>query len=303
MSRLALALTPLALALAASAAEPRAPGRVEVVVLGGAEAPVGAPPSAVDAEAEVHVVVDLTPSMAREGDEENAPLAAARGGAAELIRALPEGTRPTVHALGVVSGSDCPLPASASFPDQEAALGFLRSVQPRAEASLAGALEELAAQVEPPARVVAFSDLEPGCGGDLCAAVRALDEAGLSLDLVALSDRPLPACLGEGRAAPTPESVARPPERHPEFRVRAWPLEEEGGEGVAVAGFSHVGVPAGSRVVVWIDLDEPVQLGPLEVGEGETLRIEILEFPALGVREAYVRGERFAARGRVEAAP
>lgn len=298
-------LAALALALLGAETGSESPARIELEVLAGMPAIPAALP--VPAAGGVHVVVDLTPSLAEERRQGSDSLAASRAAAERFLTRLPQSRPVTLHALGIVSGSACAASAPALFPSGAAAAGFVRTAQPRGESSLAAALEALAAQLVEEqrggARVVAIGDLDAGCGGDLCAAVRALDSAGADLDLVLLGGEPAPACLAGPRGAPAPVASAEPSASAPAFRVEPWPPLEGGPGADGVAGQRNVLVRGTGQLAVAIGGPEPLYVGPLQPRPGETVRLRILEFPALDVREVWVGGERFGERGRVESTP
>ena len=281
------------------------PTRVQVEVLGGApEIPASLP---APRPGGLHVVVDLTPSLAEREQQGTDWLTASRASARRLLERLPQDRPVTLHALGVVSGSSCAGPAPAEFPNGDAASGFVRAAQPRSEGSLALALDAIArtllAEGRAGARVVAIGDLDASCGGDVCAAARALDRAGAELDLVLLGGGSAPACLARERGAPAPVAAAVPRAASPPFRVEPWPSVEGAPGADGVAGRRDVLVRGTGQIAVLLSEPEPLYVGPLQPRPGETLQLRVLDFPALDVREVWLGGERFGERGRVGPSP
>jgi hypothetical protein len=281
------------------------PARVQVEVLAGAPAMPAVLPAL--APGDVHVVIDLTPSLAEQKRQGTDLLEASRAAADRLLRQLPQDRPVTLHALGVRSGSQCAGSAPAVFPSGAAAAGFVRTAQPRGEGSLATALEGVAgtlvAEQRGGARVVAIGALDSSCGGDLCAAARAIDAAGAELDLVLLGGGSAPACLAGERSAPLSVAAAVPKPREPRFRVEPWPAVEGGTGADGVAGRQDVLVRGTGQVAVLLSEPEDLYVGPLQPRPGATLHLRVLSFPALGVREVWLGGQRFAERGRIGPSP
>ncbi|MDH3686841.1 MAG: hypothetical protein OEP95_11485, partial [Myxococcales bacterium] len=144
---------------------------------------------------------------------------------------------------------------------------------------------------------------DEGCGGDLCAAVRAIDSAGAKLDLVLLGNRSAPACLRGIRGAPAPVAGAVPATTAPPFRVEPSPPVAGAAGASGVAGRQDVLVRGTGEIAVVLSDPESLYVGPLKPRPGETLRLRVLDFPSLGVREIWLGGERFGERGRVGATP
>jgi hypothetical protein len=131
-------------------------------------------------------------------------------------------------------------------------------------------------------RLVAISDLDASCGkGNLCDAAAALASAGANLDLVVIGDAPIPACLGQvgGDAEPPHLMAAAPAPTRATFRIIG---EAPGDEAplpvVGRVGDAAVKVPPG-RVRVGVDLEPPVEVGPVDLAPNASLRIRILELP------------------------
>jgi hypothetical protein len=281
------------------------PSRVQVEVLAGAPGIPEALP--VLAPGGIHIIVDLTPSLAEQKQQGTDWLSASRAAAERLLRRLPRDEPVTVHALGVVSGSACAASVSAEFPNGGAAAGFVRTAQPRGEGSLAHAIEAVAATLLAERRggghVVAIGDLDASCGGDICAAARAIDAAGAELDLVLLGNRSAPSCLRGDRGAAVPVAEAAPRPTAPAFRVEAWPSVPDGTGANGVAGRQDVLVRGTGEIAVVLSEPESLYVGPLQPRPGETLHLRVLDFPALGVREIWLGDERFGERGRVGSMP
>lgn len=285
MRRAAILLVGCAL-LACAAPEPPLPGAVRVDVIPAAplpEVPPRTPP--------IHLVLDLTSSMGFNRTEGVTHLQAARHAAGRFLRALPPDAEVALHALGTAAGSGCTdavsVEAPSGAPPGAGLARIAEGLPSRSEGSLEGALEALAARLggEAPragARVLAISDLDRSCpGGDLCEAAAALFSAGADLDLVVIGGAAAPACLagiGSDREPPLVAGGART-HREPTFRV----TRDDGRAGApalaaGAAGAGAVQVAPG-RIRVRIELDPPVEVGPLGLAPGGSLRIRLLEVP------------------------
>ncbi len=131
-------------------------------------------------------------------------------------------------------------------------------------------------------RLIAVSDLDDSCaGGDLCKAAAALASAGADLDLVVIGEAPVPACLSEigGDVEPPLFAAAATAPIRATFQV----IGEEQGEEVSLSAAGVVGggavKVAPGRIRVGVDLDPPVEVGPLHLAPNASLRIRILEVP------------------------
>jgi hypothetical protein len=178
-----------------------------------------------------------------------------------------------------------PIARSESAATRVEMAATLASLEHGGEGSVALALAYMADAIRirgEPTRVVAFTDLAEACGGDLCAGIADLEAVGASLDLVVIGDAAIPACVAASERAPGPGDL--PPTvgaRHPTFRV----LRAEGGGEVVegVVGDPPVEVVA-EPVLVIVDLDPPLQLGPVRLTPDALTRLEILDFPQLQPR-------------------
>jgi hypothetical protein len=172
-----------------------------------------------------------------------------------------------------------------------ASLAALAEVRAGAEGSIAGALARLAEDLRArgrtrDARVVLFTDLEPGCGAeDLCAAARTLVDSGAWLDVVAIGPAPAPRCLDE----------LRPSETEPGALVRAltrpsasWSLAQPGSDPVLSgrAGEGPREVLAGEWQVA-VALDRPLEIAAVPVLPARTTRLRVLDFPGAAPRFAW----------------
>lgn len=280
-ARTLAALAALALAACASptpAPKASTPARVAVdVARGGTGAPLPPP--------RIALVVDATSSMRAPAASGVSRLAAAQTRAVEILETAPPEARLSVDAFGPGDGEACREPislAAAGAGDRQGAVDAVRELSPGGEASLADALVAVGrglqgSGVADGARVVALTDLDDRCGGDLCAAVKALVDSGASLDLVVLGERPTPSCVltaeptaGGGRPG-SPGAVSPAPG----FRV----LPAGGAPVSGVAGGDPVTVAAGGARIE-VALDPPLALGPLPLAPGSLLRVRVLDFPA-----------------------
>jgi len=224
--------------------------------------------------------------------------------AARYLAALPEPTPVSLRVLGLTSGTACgtavPIVGGSGAPAVVSLERGLPTLPPsRGESSLAATLEDARRSLSRSdsragGRVVVLSDFEPDCGGDLCAAARGLVEAGIELEVVALGETPAPACLAQLASDALPPALARVsrPDK-PGFRVER-PPRPQAGFGSTLIGIGRVGgqsvtVPAG-RVVVTVELEPPVTVGPLDLVPGQEATIRVLDFPSLElpVREVWV---------------
>jgi hypothetical protein len=276
--------------LACTAVATQQPAAVRVDV-------VRAPPAVLDWDPAVpppiHVLVDVTSSMQTASTEGVTHLRAARHAAGRFLRSLSPDADVTLHVLGAAIGSTCThaVPVKAP-PDSPAGVGLARiagALPSRSEGSLAGALEAIARRIRSEekervgVRVLAISDLDGSCGErDLCDAAAALSSAGADLDLVVMGEAPVPVCLeriGGDQEPPLLAASPIPPNRAA-FRVTR---EEEPGQApppaVGMVGGAALKVAPG-RVRIRVDLDPPVDVGPVELAPNASLRIRILEVSA-----------------------
>lgn len=262
------------LALLACAGPPPPPGAIEVEVLpGGVRAPAADP----GRPRPLVVVLDATRSMAGGEPGRPTPFDVAREAARAVVAAAAGGVPLDVRLLGGSGAGTCG-PASRL----EGSEG-LAALAPGGEASLAVALggiarEAQAAPLDPAPRIVVLSDLGGECGGDLCEAAARVVEAGAELAVIAVGDRPPPACL---------RSIDVDPARAPEWAI---PPDPRGADFVALDVSSGVILARGSvgggpvpvpprAVLLRLDLDPPLRLGPVLVEPGTLTRVRILDFP------------------------
>ncbi len=272
-SRLAFGVG-LAAAALACAGPPPPPGGLLVEVLAGDVRP---PPVDGSRPRPLVIVLDATHSMAAADRERPSPFAAAREAARAIAAAAGEDAPLEVLLLGGDGAGTC---GPARWLDGPNALGDL---QPGGEASLAVALGGLARRVpsgpgDPAPRVIVLSDLRGECGGDTCAAAARLVDAGAELTVLALGDDPPPQCLG---AVDVDRSRsldwAIPPDRSGTPFVA---LDVSSG---VVLGRGAVGGPPvrlpPRAVLLRLDLDPALRLGPVLVEPGLLTRVRILDFP------------------------
>lgn len=264
--------------------------RLAVEVWNGFALPPGVAPPPPE---RVEILVDVTSSMREPTAAGPSRAAAARAAAATLVRALPADTEVGIHSLGIAAGEGCgpafrvsQLAAGASRSGLLARIGDLR---PAGESSLAGALNGLrvflaAHGALARSRVVVLTDLGRECGGDPCQAVSALVAGGSRVEVVVLGERSAPACLSDFNA-----QVSWDPGEGshyylaPTFRVMApgaTPTAEPVLIAMGRADGSPIAVRHGAAQLV-VELDPPLEIGPLELAPGATGRLRILDFPAL----------------------
>jgi len=275
---LGLAVAGLFVACATPPPSPPEPARVEVVVARGIAEPALPP-------ARVALVLDAGRSMAASASANATRLDAAAQRARQLIAGVAANARVSVHAVGASGSQACSAPVELVAPGPAAAAhaGRLDDLAPGGEADLAGALARVgeglrSAGTLDGARFVVLTDLEGGCGGDLCAALGGLAEGGASVDLVVLGGRPTPACVSTVAAPARPVPAALAPEP-PGFAVST-----RGVDGAApattrgTAGSGPVAAAPGSATLR-IDLDPPLDIGPLTLEPGSLTRVRVIDFP------------------------
>jgi hypothetical protein len=271
-------------------AEPAAPAHVSLESYLGMPAPAAratGPPRRFD------ILVDLTESMGRAGADGISRASRASSQASDLLLSLPQGTEITLRAQGHRAEASCALPerlAGPAIPTLRMPLAQqLEGLKPRSEGSLAAALAQTRLELERDeavqrTSVVLFSDLESRCGGDICAEAEALVEEGARLEIVALGEAPLPACLEEFQASrwnprrQAPRSATAPPR----FVIHANASRGEGLDPTPLArgraGEGPVDVPAGLITMV-VELDPPETIGPFRVEPGGTAHVRLLDYP------------------------
>jgi len=237
--------------------------------------------------APVVLLLDATRSMLAPTPEGLTYYAAAQHAATRFANDLPSQRAMWLYALGSSDSPDCQPVFRGSRAPTAAARGPLveeiASVRPQGEGGLAKALdtvrEELwRADALMGARVVVFSDLVPGCGGDICAAATKLLAGGARLDVVAIGEAQAPACLRE----PTGLSESLPPpatgDRPVHYRLEV-AKPEPMVVGCSEAGGLPIAAPAGRGAVV-VELDPPLRVEAY-FAPGHRHVLQVLDFPAL----------------------
>jgi hypothetical protein len=253
----------------------------------------------------VHLLLDATSSMEEASSEGVTHLRAARHATARFLRSLPPDADVTLHVLGTAIGAVCtdavPVKAPPDAPPGEGLARIAGALPSRSEGSLASALESIARRIRGEeegrlgVRVVAISDLDGSCAErDLCHAAEALSSAGADLDLVVIGEALVPPCLGAvGGDEEPPLFAAAPVAPAPvTFRVtREETRVETPPPAVGAVGGSAVQVAPG-RIRITVDLDPPVEVGPVDLAPNGFLRIRILEVAASDSRsfEVFVDG-------------
>jgi hypothetical protein len=236
----------------------------------------------------VELIVDATHSMSAREVGRVSRLDAARAKATELLQSLPAGTQAALHTLGAAPDAECsaleqrvPRVAAGDASLTQA----LRELAPAGEGSLARAVADLAAGLQQSgrardSRLVLITDLDPSCGGDLCAAVENLVAGGAWLDVVVLGGAPAPACLsGLLPSSEQPGALVRAMTRP----APAWSLLPLGGAPgtralTGTAGPQAIEAPAGDWFVLF-ELERPLSFGPVPVASGSLTRVRVLNFP------------------------
>jgi hypothetical protein len=282
----------LALALAVGAgfgcASERAPtgelARVSVEMLRGFSPDDVAPH---ETTAPVVLLLDATRSMLAPTRQGATHFAAAQRAAARFASGLPGQGALWLYALGSAAAPDCQSVLRGSRAPTAAARGPLveeiLALRPQGEGGLAAALDSVREELERAdalmgARVVVFSDLQPACGGDVCAEAAKLIAGGARLDVVAIGEGQAPACLREpsglAESLPPPATVARPVH----YRLEVAKPEP------MVIGCSEVGglpiAASGGRATVVVELDPPLRVEATLV-PGHRHVLQVIDFPAL----------------------
>lgn len=249
------------------------PAHVAVEVLSGA--PVAPPPPPAAA-----IVIDASASMGAPAASGISRLAAAQTRAREVVASLSPASNVMIDVVGGAGSDACAAPVR--LPPLAAGVGAtsaaLAKLSPGGDAAFAAALRSAAQSLAAKAdggRIVAFTDLEDDCGGDLCAAISEVVAAGASLDLVVLADRPTPSCVVKASASvPATLGVAQPASP-----VRFEIVPVAGSAIGAASGGPPVRVAAGPVRIV-IALTPPLEIGPVTLTPGALVRVRVLDFPA-----------------------
>lgn len=269
-------------ALTPTAPEAPAPARVAIEVHSGFAERLE------DRAPRVEMLVDVTTSMQARSGSGPSHVESALDEAESLLQSLPEGSEITLRALGHRS-QQCDagerLIGLAIPTDRGSFAHRLRGLEPRAEGSLAAALEDIGRDLEGRrralrgTRVVVFTDLDDSCGGDLCEAARSVVGAGGWLEVMTVGEAALPTCLAElgpdsGGDGPVPDWLNPPApafvveSRHDDALVTI--AGRPGKKGVEVSP---------GLITVRIDLDPPEDVGPFRLGPGELALVRLLDFP------------------------
>ena len=275
--------------LACVAPEPPVPASVRVDV-------VRAPSPVLDWDQStpppIHLLLDVTSSMQESSSDGITYIQAARQAAERFLYSLSPDVHVTLHVLGTAIGFGCtpavPVKATPDSSPGEGLAPIARALPSRSEGSLASALQEIARRIRSGeqgrvgVRLVVISDLDDSCGqGSLCDAAAAVASAGADLDLVVIGDAPVPTCLAQvgGDEEPPFFKTAPASPTGVTFRVIGEATGEEAPLPlVGRVGDAAVKVPPG-RIRVGVDLDPPVEVGPVDVAPNASLRIRVLELP------------------------
>lgn len=244
----------------------------------------------------VELLLDVTLSMRASTPGGPSRHQAAREAAAQLVARLPPRASIGVGVLGLSRRGGCS-EATRVASGQVSQVGDaltrrLRGVEPGGEGSVADSLQDFArvrGLESEELRVVVLTDLDDACGGDLCAAAAALVETGAKLELVLFGDTNAPACLAElsPPSVPFAASLPRPPPLR--FRVHWAHSGSETTGGLLARGTADgrpVDLAAGLAVVV-VEMEPPLQVGPMLLAPDTRTYLRLLDFPTLepSVRE------------------
>lgn len=232
----------------------------------------------------VALLVDSTGSMARGTGQGPSRLRATRTATERFSESLQPGSELELFVLGNDSRASCDRLATRYDGDREELVERIGGLRARGKGSLAAALDRIASLEEGGfERVVAFTALDDGCGGDLCQAAEKLAARGARLDLVLIGSVEAPPCIAEVRgrhldAMPVPWQRGAPVAFHvestsPEPAVMA----------CSEAGGLPVQVPKGSAAVV-VKLDPPLRV-KRRFRPGTRWVLQVLDFPGLDPQE------------------
>jgi von Willebrand factor type A domain len=269
---------------ASDAAAPSDVARVSVEVLRGFSPDDVAPR---ESTAPVVMLLDATRSMSEPTRKGASHWLAAQRAAARFANDLPSQRAIWLYELGAADARDCQNVYRGSRAANAAARGPLleeiRAVRPQGEGALAQALETVRDELWRGdtllgARVIVFSDFVPECGGDVCAAAAKLITGGARLDVVAIGEMQVPACLREttGLAEGLPPPTTADAPVH--FRIEV-AKPEPMVVGCSDAGGLPVAAPAGRGTVV-VELDPPLRVEAY-FAAGRRHVLQVLDFPAL----------------------
>lgn len=265
----------------AAGPEPAAPAILAVDVYGSLDGAPGLAPEA--AEERVELVFDATISMGASSRGERA-----RGAAAQVLRALPEGAVVSLRSAGHREDAGCTSSERllSDVPARESArvAGSVASLASRSEASLARVLDEVGRDLEQEGlaratRVVLISDFVDPCGGDLCAAARRLVGTGAWLEVVPAGALAAPACLAEILPSPAlPPATQGTGASGAAFTVTALDAASGVLRVVATGRAGEGGIPVAPGVVtLTLQLDPPERIGPFRLEPGGATHVRVLE--------------------------
>ena len=273
-----------ALACASDAAAPGDVARVSVEVLRGFSAEDVA---ARESTAPVVLLLDATRSMEQPTRHGASHWVAAQRAAGRFATELPSQRAAWIYALGANEATGCQNVARGSRATNAAARGpvleQISALRPMGEGGLASAIETVRDELWRSeallgARVVVFSDFVPECGGDVCAAAAKLITGGARLDVVAIGEMQVPACLrdttGLAESLPPPPTADRPVH----FRIEV-AQPEPMVVGCSDAGGLPVAAPVGRGTVV-VELDPPLRVETY-FAAGRRHVLQVLDFPTL----------------------
>jgi von Willebrand factor type A domain len=237
--------------------------------------------------APVVLLLDATSSMNEATRQGASHWVAAQRAAARFATELPSQRAVWLYELGAVDAGGCQNVFRGSRAPNAAARGPLleeiSAVRPKGEGGLAAAIQTVRDELWRGdallgARVVVFSDFVPECGGDLCAAAAKLITGGARLDVVALGEMQVPACLRD--ATGLAESLPAPPtaDQPVHFRIEV-SKPEPMVVGCSDAGGLPVAAPPGRGAVV-VELDPPLRV-EAHFAAGRRHVLQVLDFPAL----------------------
>ena len=288
----ALLATAGALACASDAAAPGDTARVSVEVLRGFSAEDLAPR---ETAAPVVMLLDVTNSMGEPTRQGASHWVAAQRAAARFANELPSQRAVWLYELGAAPASGCQNVFRGARAKDVTARGTvieeISALAPKGEGALAEALQTVHDELWRSdallgARVVVFSDFVPECGGDLCAAAARLITGGARLDVVALGEMQVPACLrdttGLAESLPPPATADRPVH----FRIEV-AKPEPMVVGCSDAGGLPVAAPVGRGTVV-VELDPPLRVDAYFVA-GRRQVLQVIDFPGLDPKTRHWR--------------
>lgn len=248
------------------------------------------------------LVVDASSAMFRPMEGGLPHIRAARVAASRFARSVASDDLLDVWIVGGDARRECGTPAVPLVGARDEVVRQLDRLRARGKGSSGDALLALAAEDEPPSRVVLVTSLFDECGDSLCSAAEALAARGTRLDLVVVGNFVAPACLSTDALAsaastssPVPWTTGSPTKFH----------VVSGGDDPAIEMCGDVnGLPvevrSGAAEIV-VELTPPLRVTH-EFVDGKRWKLEVIDFPTLDPPERQWRWREVAKPAAVDPA-